>query len=61
MVCSHRATVVTFPDGTAVRASSYYERSSQDTAPDYGIYCAHAVETHDQEVWIRTFGSTPSE
>jgi hypothetical protein len=38
MVCRHRGDVVEFPDGTRVLASGWFERSSAEAAPDFGLY-----------------------
>jgi hypothetical protein len=39
MVCRHRADKVVFPDGTTMLASGWFERSSDEPVPDFGVYC----------------------
>jgi hypothetical protein len=38
MVCRHRADLVEFPDGTRVLASGWFDRSTEEQAPDFGLY-----------------------
>jgi hypothetical protein len=51
MTCPHRATPVWLPDGTRILASGYFDRTSGEEVPDFGLYAYEGW----QPTWLAAF------